>query len=202
MKNLLESLLPLSEQVVDKLLEHTILYEDHNREMLPPTNNTLYAALIPVEKVLDEVQWWVGQNELIDKVIEVGGKFYDKQDYHTTLVYSKTAGQDTYEYLQSHREEILANATANFKEIEFFGCCCVITLDSPYLQALVDTLKGIGVTSDFPDYSPHITLFKLPEELSVEDKAWFDEWRINATLPTTVIEYDNLNTAPLDEDWG
>ena len=201
-KTLLESLLPVSENITNKLQEHTIFYEDHNREMLAPNNDSLYAALIPVPSILDEVNWWVGQNELVDKVIEVGGKFYDKVDYHTTLVYSKTAGSTLYEYLRDHSGIILESAEATFKDLAMFGTCCVMLLDAPYLQTLNKKLTSIGATSDFPDYNPHITLFKLPDTISEDDKQWFKDWMDGQRLPTSTITYDNLNCAPLDETWG
>ena len=175
-KSLLESLLPISEELQMKINENTILYETHNTEMLVPTNDTLYSAIIPTGECLDELSWWVGTNELADKMIQVGGKFYSKDDYHTTLVYSKTTGAQLYNYLVEHAETILKNTVATVKGITFFGNCCALLLDAPYLQDLNVTLKAIGATSDFPDYNPHITLFKLPDEVSPDDKAWFEEW--------------------------
>ena len=67
-KLLLESLLPVSVELVQKISENTILYESHNTEMLEPNNDTLYAAVNPVDKVKDEIAWFIGQNELVDRV--------------------------------------------------------------------------------------------------------------------------------------
>ena len=76
------------------------------------------------------------------------------EDFHVTVVYSRR-------YVSALHGYPFPNVHATVKGIDLFGPernTKVVTLESPGLQSIVASLKQLGVTSDYPDYKPHITI--------------------------------------------
>ena len=81
------------------------------------------------------------------------------EEFHVTVVYSRRHVSALHGYP-------FPNVKATTTGIELFGPesdIKVVTLESPELQSIVASLKHLGVTSDYPEYKPHITIGGEPK---------------------------------------
>lgn len=110
--------------------------------------------------------------------------------YHVTIVYSKTACPDAYDY------KFDMPMKAKFKEWKkFFNRrdktdCLVMVLDCPKASKAQKDLLGLGCVSDFPDYHAHITLsYDFNKEMP-------------KIKPDFEITFNEAKVKPLDDNWS
>jgi hypothetical protein len=129
------------------------------------------------------------KNKLYDWVVENGiSKPMDKDDYHTTVIYSKTPCPDVDEY---DFDLPITGSICGWKIFEStLGRCLVAQVQSEELQVInADLKRDYGATSDFPEYIPHITI------------SWGYEGSIPDNYPAMKITYDKVEVKGLDPNW-
>lgn len=81
-------------------------------------------------------------------------KYDHATDYHVTLAHSST-------YPAMKVPELRKPITAKATKFSIFNASLVLELDSNSLQRLFYYLKDQGLTYDYPEYNPHITVGKV-----------------------------------------
>lgn len=129
------------------------------------------------------------KNKLYDWVVGRGiNEPLDKNEYHTTVIYSRTPCPDAANY------EYGIPITGNITGWKIFdagiGRCLVAFVQSEQLQKInADLQRDYGATSDFPEYLPHITV----------SYSYIGE--IPDDYPAMRITYDQVEVKGLNPDW-
>lgn len=129
------------------------------------------------------------KNKLYDWVISNGIKPpMDKDDYHTTIIYSKTPCPDVKGY------DFNLPVTGTICGWKIFGSdlgkCLVAVIQSSDLQKInADLKRDYGATSDFPEYIPHITV------------SWKFEGSLPDDYPAMNVTFDKVEVKGIDPNW-
>lgn len=111
--------------------------------------NGTYINVKPTEEAKDTIFDWVSNNGINDPL--------DKNEYHVTVIYSKTPcpGAVNYDFNLP-----IEGTISGWKIFDAgIGRCLVASIQSEQLQTINADLKAnYGATSDFPEYIPHITV--------------------------------------------
>ena len=73
----------------------------------------------------------------------------------------------------------------------------VFLINSPELQSLFKAFEGIGTSTDYDSYEPHITVSEDVGELTPEMKRFIS--RVNDRLPTTNVTFSDLDITCLKD---
>ena len=158
----------------------------------------MYAAFIPDKVSLNLIQERVNALKDIDK-IDV--KLYPKEEYHTTVVYSKFNGALVKKETNRISPKIATHkVTSKATSVAVYGKFLVLQLeDCPVLFELYNHFASVGAKSDYPVYMPHISIGKFssieaitPEVINIVNNMTFDLRRNPFTIKYTKIYSDVL----------
>lgn len=192
------------------LMEHG----EHNREILPLKDDTIYVSLMPEKgiavqlraMVLEIKEHLVTSGLLTQEQVDVF-HWFDVEEFHTTLIYSRTGGPEVFSYVNElQKEEAYDYITANVTGVDIFGKCLVLTLDSDDLMTMNGNMMRLGASSDYDSYTPHTTIMNLDQDevdpltdnmlvISNEIQRKFGDKLRNITLI-----YETFTVEPLNED--
>jgi 2'-5' RNA ligase len=105
-----------------------------------------------------------------------GAKLVDPDEYHATLIHSKTP----FDYSNDTHDQVFPTADATNKRLEVLGAdgepkVLTLRFDSNDLKLRHDRLKEQGGKSDFPEFKPHITVAEnVPADHDVSQHPVFD----------------------------
>lgn len=124
---------------------------DERLEIAPYTGTAgLYSAVLPVNR----------SKEVLSRIADVAGVWYNPDEFHCTLIYSPTTPNTLPEPTQS-------TFTARMTGLAVYGDekkVLVVTLDSAELQKEHHRLLSHGAKHTFSPYSPHVTLGPVPDD--------------------------------------
>jgi len=118
-------------------------------------SNGTYSCVMPTSETSIKIQQYINDNNI--QSFNDAGEILPIAKFHTTICYSKTPVPSV-EYL-----DIKLPVIANFKQFSLFGenkDVLVIELHSNELQRVFNESKKRGATSDWGEFSPHITIAK------------------------------------------
>lgn len=130
---------------------------------------------------------------------EVGlKKCLRNQDFHVTLIYSKTAVD--WKDIELNEKELVLPKTDK-RKLEFFGDILVMRLpDTPGLTSRHKYFLSKGAKSDFPDYKAHITISWDTKDVSKDIVKWLKPYDGKIILQgETRKEIDNSFTKPTEQ---
>lgn len=141
----------------------------------------VYAAAILTDESKTQLYEFVNDNLNLDKKI-------DKQDYHTTVAYSRK-----HVNVKLEPQDIKVSGTPLGYELfdtQDGGKCLVLKIESDDLTELHNTFKELGASYDYDEYKPHITLcYDFKGKLE------------DLPLPEFDVKYNLLEVKPLDVDY-
>jgi hypothetical protein len=190
-----------------------VFNESHNKELLPPNDSdSLYVSLIPDEVGLSKMQGIMSDMHLKELISKLNGTLTPLDEYHVTIVYSRTGGNEIYNSIlhlkdnTSLLQQTLLAKVEHINPLEFFGNFLVCKLSSLSLDKLHDQCLNNGGSFDFDQYNPHITLAKVDKTLM--NTTEFQELRdyvdiINSQdaeeLSKDYFSFDSINSEPLKD---
>lgn len=120
-------------------------------------------------------------------------------------MYSTASSQDKDELKKFLNTEFKDNGVAEVMKAEKFdsdekdSSCIVLTLKSPVLNKIHNTLKEYGdLKHSYSDFKPHLTLFyDVPVEIATY---WVDY--INRNMKKTFIPFKGFESTTIIKDWN
>lgn len=121
----------------------------------PDFRNGVFVRAHVSHDTADAIHAWAQTLKLPD-----GATLVDPDEYHATLIYSKTP----FDYASDNEKATYPTSDATNKRLEVLGKdddkVLTLRFDSPTLAKRFEALKAQGGVSDFPEYKPHITIAK------------------------------------------
>lgn len=154
-------------------------------EYLAEQQQGVYASAILTDESKQQLYDFVDKNLNLDKKTA-------KEDYHTTVVYSRKPFGVKFGDVPLTPLAVLTTKATGYElfNTQDGGKCLVLKLDSPFLTSLHNAYIGAGASYDYDEYKPHITLcYNFTGELGA------------LPLPDFDIQYDKLEIKPLDTDY-
>lgn len=111
-------------------------------------NFGFYAWLVPSPKTCSQLAL------LGDYFSSLPVDFHHATKYHVTLAYSSS-------YPNMTIPKLKAPIVAKAKHFSIFNTSLVLEIESDVIQRLFLYLKDQGLTYDYPEYNPHITVGKV-----------------------------------------
>jgi 2'-5' RNA ligase len=133
--------------------------------------------------------------DLLDHFVEMNlglTERVDKKTYHITVIYSRTPVPAAEKF-----KETGAQMSARAEAYEVFptksdGKCLVMRMVCPAAAGLNATLTGLGATSSYGEYKPHVTIaYNITQEVDVH----------SMPVPQFPLIFDVVNVAPLDPEF-
>lgn len=124
----------------------------------------------------------------------------DPKDFHTTIVYSRKTVPDFKPATYDEPTTVTPKKNRGYR-LELFGpdkTTLVLTYRSPLLQERFDAARKLGATTDFPDYSPHVTLSYNATKAAAKGAKWLKQFKLPEFPLVITKEYVDA----IDEDWA
>ena len=130
--------------------------------------------------------------DLLDNFVEMNlglTERVDKSTYHITVIYSRTPVPAAEKFKETGVE-----MSARAEAYEVFptksdGKCLVMRIVCPAATGLNSVLAGLGATSDYPEYKPHVTIaYNITQEID----------HTTLPVPQFPIVFDEIKVDPLD----
>lgn len=113
-----------------------------------------------------------------------------KEDYHTTIVYSRDPFPVEFGTVDDFGTAIAFPSGYELFNTQDGGKCLVLKLNCHFLHTMHHLFEKLGASYDYDEYKPHITLcYNFTGELGT------------LLLPDFDIKYEKLEIEPLDTDY-
>ena len=133
--------------------------------------------------------------DLLDHFVEMNlglTERVDKSTYHITVIYSRTPVPAAEKFKETGGE---MSARADCYEVfptKNDGKCLVMRIVCPSATALNGVLSGLGATSDYPEYKPHVTIaYDIKQEIDHH----------SLPVPQFPLVFNEVKVAPLDPEF-
>ena len=129
--------------------------------------------------------------DMLDNFVEMNlglSERVDKKTYHITVIYSRTPVPAAEQFKQNR------GITGRAVGYEIFptkndGKCLVMRVECPEASNLNAILNGLGATSDYGEYKPHVTIaYNITQEVDPH----------SMPIPQFPLVFDIVNVDPLD----